>query len=97
MTKLSPWRLGIAFGATGVVFYVGCMIFMATATSESVTWITNSILHGVDVVTVMREGVPLGQSLVGILLTFLGGLIFGAMSAGTYNLLSRAKSIQRVD
>ena len=31
MQKLSPLPLGVAFGAAGVVFYVGCMIFMATA------------------------------------------------------------------
>ena len=85
MQKLSPLRLGIAFGAASVVFNVGCVIFMATVPSESVTWISNSVLHGVDVTSVMRESIPLGQSLTGIMFTFLGGLGFGALSAGTYN------------
>ncbi len=58
MQKLSPLRLGVAFGAASVVFYVGCMIFMAMVPSESVAWISNSVLHGVDVTSVMRESVP---------------------------------------
>ena len=85
MQKLSPLPLGVAFGTAGVVYYVGCMIFMATATSDAVAWISNSVLHGVDVTSVMRESISLGQSLTGILLTFLGGLVFGALSAGIYN------------
>ena len=93
MQKLSPFRLGIAFGTAGVVFYVGCMIFMSTAPSDSVAWISNSVLHGVDVTSVMRESIPLGQSLFGILSTFIGGFVFGALSASIYNVgLTGSKS-----
>ena len=92
MQKLSPLPLGVAFGAAGAVFYIGCMIFMATATGDAVAWISNSVLHGVDVTSVMRESIPFGQSLFGILLTFIGGFAFGALSASIYNVFVRARS-----
>lgn len=85
MQKLSPVGFGMALGVSGAVFYVGCMIFMATIPHTSVVWISNSMLHGADVTTVMRDGVPLVQSLAGILFTFVGGTIFGALSACIYN------------
>lgn len=85
MNKLSPGRFGIAIGTAGAIFYVGCMIFMAIAPMDSVTWLSNSLLHGVDVKSIMRDSVPLSQSLVGVLCTFAGGWIFGAVSACIYN------------
>ena len=85
MQKLSPVRFGVAVGASGALFYVACMIFMATAPMETVTWISNSLLHGVDIKSIMRESVPLSQSIVGILSTFVGGLIFGSLTARIYN------------
>ena len=92
MQKLSPLPLGVAFGTAGVVYYVGCMIFMATATSDAVAWISNSVLHGADVTSVMRESIPLSQSLFGILFTFIAGFVFGALSASIYNVFARARS-----
>ena len=85
MQKMSPIRLGAACGIAGAVFYVACMIFMATVPVDSVTWISNSLLHGVDNKSIMRESVPLPQSLVGILTTFAGGVIFGSLVAWFYN------------
>ena len=85
MQKLSPLRFGISIGVVGAAFYIACMAFMATASTESVVWFSNSLLHGVDIESVMRESIPFDQSLVGILSTFVGGLIFGILSASIYN------------
>jgi len=85
MQTLSPLRFGIAFGIAGAFFYIGCMIFMAIVPGETATSLSNSILHGVDVTSVMRESVPMMQSLVGILCTFVGGFIFGSVAASIYN------------
>ena len=86
MQKLSPIRFGVALGIVGSIFYVACMIFMATAPPDAVTWFSNSLLHGVDIKSIMRESVPLAQSLVGIVSTFVSGWIFGAVTAWIYNL-----------
>lgn len=85
MQKLSPLRFGIAIGVAGAILYIACMVFMAVTPKENVAWISNSVLHGVNIQSVMRESVPLVQSLVGIVSTFVGGLIFGSLSACVYN------------
>ena len=85
MQKLSPMRFGIALGVAGAIFYVVCMIFMAVTPHNDVVWLSNALLHGVDIQSVMRESVPLVQSLAGIASTFVGGLIFGSLSACVYN------------
>ena len=86
MHKLSPIRFGTALGLAGAAFYVGCIMFMAIAPDAAVVWIVNSFLHGIDVQSIMRENVPLQQSLAGILGTFISGLLFGIVSAWIYNL-----------
>ena len=85
MQKLSPIRFGIAIGTAGVVFYFGCMIFMAAAPNEIVVWFFNSLLHGADISSIVRDSVPWMQSLVGLLSTFVGGLISGSISARIYH------------
>jgi hypothetical protein len=92
MQKLSPLRFGVAIGAAGTLFYAACMVFMATVPMETVTWFSNSLLHGVDIKSIMRESVPLPQTIVGILSTFVGGLIFGSLSACLYNFGLKPKS-----
>ena len=86
MTILSPIRFGLAIGIAGSHFYVGCMVFMAMMPAATVTWFSNSLLHGVDITSVMRESVPPSQSLAGILSTLVGGWIFGALTALIYNI-----------
>jgi hypothetical protein len=43
-------------------------------------------MQGVDIKSIMRASVPLPQSIVGIFSTFVGGLIFGSLTACVYNL-----------
>ncbi len=43
--RLNPKRLGLGFGATGVVFYLGCMITMATVPRDKAVVFFNSLLH----------------------------------------------------
>lgn len=83
--RLSPIRLGTAFGIAGALFYVACMIFMAFAPPDFVVWLSNSLLHGVDINSVMRESVPMQQAMVGVACTFVGGFLFGAITGLAYN------------
>ena len=82
---ISPRRLGIAFGATGVVFYLGCIITMGTVSHAKAIVFFNSLLHGLDVAPILRENVPLGEVLLGIVATFVLGWFAGAMVAAFYN------------
>lgn len=54
MQTLSLRRLGFALGAGFALVYLGCVFVMLTAPKEAAIRFFNSILHGVDVTTIMR-------------------------------------------
>ncbi len=83
--RLSPIRLGLSFGVTGVVFYLGCMLTMAIVPHSQVLVLSNSMLHGFDVTSILRTSVPIGEVALGLVATFIGGALAGGMIAGFYN------------
>ena len=86
---LNPRCMGLAFGATGLVFYLGCMLTMATVPQESAVTFFNSLLHGLDVGPVLKTTVPLPQVALGLVTTFILGWFAGVLIAGIYNLCLR--------
>ena len=84
--RLSPIRLGLSFGVTGVVFYLGCMLTMALVPHSQVLVLSNSMLHGFDVAPILRTSVPIGEAVLGLIATFIGGGLAGSVIAGFYNL-----------
>lgn len=85
-TKLSPRRLGFAFGATGVLFYLGCMLTICTVPREKAIIFFNGLFHGLDVALVLRERISPGEACLGILGTFILAWFAGALVALFYNL-----------
>lgn len=85
MNKINSNKLGIALGITGVVLYFGCMLLMLIGGEAGTTWFFNSILHGLDVSDVSRMKVPIGQSIIGIILTFGLGWFTGFLTGTIYN------------
>lgn len=81
--------MGLAFGSTGLVFYLGCMLTMATVPQESAVTFFNSLLHGLDVGPVLKTSVPLPQVALGLISTFILGWFAGVLIAGIYNLSLR--------
>ena len=86
MNSISPRRLGLAFGLTGVVFYLACILTMITAPHDKQIVFFNSLLHGIDVSPILRTSVPFGEALLGIISTFILAWFAGAMIAGFYNM-----------
>lgn len=86
---LNPKCMGLAFGATGLVFYLGCMLTMATVPRESAVPFFNSLLHGLDVGPILETSVPLPQVALGLVTTFILGWFAGVLIAGIYNLCLR--------
>ena len=82
---LSANTLGASIGLTGVIFYVGCMITMATVPRAQSVRFFNSLLHGIDVEQILRESVPPGEVAVGIVTIFALGWIAGLLIAHFYN------------
>lgn len=78
-------KLGLAFGLTAALLYLGCMLVMATAGHDNSIKFFNSLLHGLDVSTIMRTSVPLWEAGIGIIQIFILGWLTGACIAGFYN------------
>ena len=73
-------------GATGLVYYLGCMLTMAALPHEAAVTFFNSLLHGLDVEPVLRTSVPISQVALGLVTTFILGGVAGVLIAGLYNL-----------
>ena len=85
MYRLNVKKLGFAFGLTGTIIYLGCMIVMATAGREGSIIFFNSLLHGLDTTNVIRMDVPLLEVLMGIVQTFILWWLIGASIGAFYN------------
>ncbi|HQW05435.1 MAG TPA: DUF5676 family membrane protein [Flavobacteriales bacterium] len=86
MQRLNIKQAGLAFGATGAALYLGCMLLMATSGSEAIETLFNALLHGLDVHTILRDEVPIEDSVIGLILTFLIGWSAGIFYAWVYNM-----------
>jgi hypothetical protein len=83
---LNPNYLALAFGAAGVVFYLGCVLTMATVSHDKAVVFFNSLLHGIDVGPILKAGVPASQVALGLVTIFILCWFAGLLIAGTYNL-----------
>ncbi|WP_323028497.1 DUF5676 family membrane protein [Gelidibacter japonicus] len=85
MHRLNVKKLGFAFGLTGAIIYLGCMIVMTTAGQEGTVVFFNSLLHGLDTTNIMRMDVSLIEATFGFIQTFIIGWLIGACIGAFYN------------
>ena len=85
MYRLNVKKLGFAFGLTGALIYLGCMIVMNTAGQEGTISFFNSLLHGLDTSQIIRMDIPLLEALFGIVQTFILWWLIGACIGAFYN------------
>jgi len=83
--KLNAKKLGFATGLTAALLYLGCMLVMLTVGQKGTVKFFNSLLHGLDVTSVVRIEVPLWEAGLGIVQTFILGWLMGACIASLYN------------
>ncbi|MDZ7846538.1 MAG: DUF5676 family membrane protein [Owenweeksia sp.] len=89
MQYLNIKKLGLAFGLTGALLYLGCMIVMATVGREGTIKFFNSILHGLDTSSIIRMEVPLWEAGLGLVEAFILAWLLGACVAGFYNAFTK--------
>lgn len=87
-TNINVRKLGLAFGLTGSLLYIGCMILMVTVGHKGTVNFFNSLLHGLDVSTIIRMKVPFWEACMGIVETFILSWLVGACIAGFYNVFN---------
>lgn len=85
MILLSPKRLGFAFAATSALLYLGCVFVMLTVPQDAAIRFFNSVMHGVDVTSIVRWDMPWSEMTIGVLEVFILGWLVGATVAVLYN------------
>ena len=85
MYRFNIKKLGFAFGLTGALIYLGCMIVMMTAGQEGSIAFFNSLLHGLDTTNIIRMDVSMLEAFFGVIQTFILFWLIGASIAGFYN------------
>jgi len=85
MHVLSIKRFGFAVGASLALMYVACAFIMATVPKKAAIRFFNSLMHGIDVTSIMRWEMPWTEMVVGVLETFILGWLFAAVVAVLYN------------
>ncbi len=84
-TGINVKKFGLACGITGALLYSGCILLMLTVGRDGTIAFFNSLLHGIDVSSVIRMNIPLREALMGIVETFILGWLTGACVAAIYN------------
>ncbi len=84
-TNINIKKFGFATGLTGALLYLGCIVVMATVGHDGTVKFFNSLIHGLDVSTIVRMEVPMWEAGAGIVETFVLGWLIGACIAGFYN------------
>lgn len=85
MHPIDAKRFGLAVGTTLALLYLGCMLVVATAGNAATILFFNSLLHGIDVTSIIRIDMPLWEALMGLVETFVLGWLSGAAVAAIYN------------
>ncbi len=85
MKKLNAKKLGLAFGSTAAILYLGCVLLMIIVGQEGMVAFFNVLLHGFDTSVIIRMDIPWWEGLIGIVLTFILGWLTGALVAAIYN------------
>jgi hypothetical protein len=69
-------------------------LFVATAGQAATILVFNSLLHGIDVTSILRTGMPLWEALIGLVETFVLGWLTGAGVAAIYNVSLKKSPIR---
>jgi hypothetical protein len=85
MDHINIRKFGLAFGITGALLYFGCALVMLVLGHESSVNFFNTLLHGVDVSSIIRMDISLVEGLLGLVQTFILSWLIGACIAGIYN------------
>lgn len=83
MNKSKPIKSAISSGITSVIIYLGCYLIMLLLGKESLVKLSNYLFHGVDFSTIIRINIPVGETLLGLVISFF----FWGIIGFTYTLI----------
>ncbi len=85
MEKLNQKKFAIASGLTSVVIYLGCFLIMTVLGKDSLVKLSNLLFHGMDFSNIIRVNIPIGETLLGAVTSFIFWGIIGYLLALIYN------------
>ena len=85
MEKLNQKKFAIASGLTSVAVYLGCFLIMTVSGKDSLVKLSNLLFHGMDFSNIIRMNIPIGETLLGAVISFIFWGIIGYLLALIYN------------
>jgi len=85
MEVINIKRFGMACGFTSALLYLGCVFVMWTVGKEASILFFNSLMHGIDVTSIIRADMPWWEMVMGLVEVFILGWLTGATIASIYN------------
>ncbi len=89
MNKLSSKKFGIASGITGVIVYILCYLLMTILGKETLGKLANLLFHGVDFSNILRMNIPIFETILGLVISFLFWGLTGYLLSFFYNKLNQ--------
>jgi len=93
MNTINVKRLGLALGTTLGLLYLGCVFVMSTVGEKAAILFFNSLLHGIDVTSIIRMNMPIWEMIMGVIEVFILGWLTGAAIASVYNFRLRKTKV----
>lgn len=87
MEKLSQKKFAIASGLASVLVYLGCFLIMTMLGKDSLVKLSNLLFHGMDFSNIIRMNIPIGETLLGAVASFVFWGIVGYVLVFIYNKL----------
>lgn len=85
MENLNQKKFAIASGLTSVAVYLGCFLIMTVLGKDSLVKLSNLLFHGMDFSNIIRMNIPIGETLLGAVASFIFWGIIGYVLALIYN------------
>ena len=87
MNQLNVKSFALASGLTGSVVYLACFVVMSIFPKDVLIQMGNLLFHGVDFTEDLRMGIPITETLLGIVASFVVWGVVGLVFATFYNKL----------
>ncbi len=85
MGAINVKKMGLAVGLTASLLHLGCVIVILFTSREITIAFFNSLLHGLDVTSILRTNMSAKEMLYGFVQIFILGWLTGASIASIYN------------
>lgn len=85
MEKLNQKKIAIASGAASLVVYIGCILIMTIFGANAIIKLSNLLFHGVDFSSIVRMDIPVSETILGLVVSFVFWSLIGYSVGFFYN------------